>query len=86
VKATTGSIALNIAMNAGFEILRHGVDRRRGTYTHVLVHADGRSLAIDTTLNQGRLVSVHGQDRARWSTRRLSARSVPALRSMLATA
>jgi hypothetical protein len=82
-KLTTGQHAVNAAMNAGFEVAVHGVDRRRDQYMHLMRHADGRELAIYSTLGTCRLVKANGQYRELWHTPMLCVNSVAALRRLL---
>lgn len=77
----TGTQALNAALAAGFEIIRHAATT--GYYLHELRHPDGRSLAIRTQLGGARFLHAQSYNRSSWNTTTLSARSVPALNRLL---
>ncbi|RKR92710.1 hypothetical protein BDK92_7188 [Micromonospora pisi] len=81
-KATTGTKAINTALDAGFEITEHGATN--GRYRHHLVAADGRALIIDTALGTGRFLNAEGRSRSYWNASYLGARSLKALRELLA--
>jgi hypothetical protein len=80
---TTGQLALNVALRAGFRIVGHGPSR--GEYWHKLTHPDGRVLHVFTELGAGRLLRAQGYNRNRWNTTRLAVRSLPALTRLLDT-
>lgn len=83
--ATYAERAINMALEAGFEVDSHGISRRLGTYVHQLLHADGRLLLIHagTGSSVGRFVTAEGYG-DHWSSRTRTARSLPALTRLLA--
>lgn len=85
-RRTKAEEAIKAALDAGFEVTRHLPDPNNSAYYHELEHADGRRLTISTSLGAGgRFLSADGRNRSRWTTTRLAARSLPALKRLLAT-